>query len=101
MKIGNLLEKCKRSTGEPCKTDIPTSGSFNVALISLVKGQEIPPHPEPYAVFFVVMSGSGIFTDKDGEVELKKDDCIFMGANEIRGIKCLSDLVILGIQDKH
>jgi quercetin dioxygenase-like cupin family protein len=62
---------------------------------------EIKAHPEPYAVFFLVLDGSGIFTKNVGEVKLKKNDYIFIEADEIRGIKSLENLVVLGVQDGH
>jgi len=34
------------------KKDILVTDWFNVSLICLEEGQEIPPHPEPYAVLF-------------------------------------------------
>jgi len=52
-------------------------------------------------VFFLVLNGSGIFTNKAGEFKLEKNDFIFIEADEIRGIKCLENLVVLGVQDGH
>jgi quercetin dioxygenase-like cupin family protein len=101
MKINNLLGKAEFSPDGPVKKDILKSEKFNIALICLAKGQEIKPRPEPYAVFFLVLQGSGIYTCKEGEFELKKNDGLFIEANEIRGIKCLENMVVLGVQDGH
>lgn len=83
------------------KNDIVKSDKFNIVMVCLEKYQEIKPHPEPYAVFFFVLEGRGIFTSEKGEVELKKGDSIFLDANENRGIKCIEKLSILGVQDGH
>ncbi len=37
----------------------------------------------------------------EGKFELNKNDGLFIEADEIRGIKCLENLVILGVQDGH
>jgi len=97
----NLLSKKEFSSEKPLKKDILKSEKFNIVLVCLKKGQEIKPHPESYSVFFFVLEGRGIFTSEKGRDEMKKDDCLFIKANEIRGIKCLEKLTILGVQDGH
>jgi len=42
-----------------------------------------------------MLEWSGIFTSEDGEVTLKKNGFQFIKADEIRGIKCLENLVFL------
>ena len=101
MNSDNLLEKAGFSPDGPVKKDILKSEKFNVVIVCLEKGQRIKPHPEPYAVFFLVLEGSGIFTSKKGTVEMKKNDSLFIKADEIRGIKCLERMIILGVQDGH
>ena len=83
------------------KRIVKSKKKFNIVRICLEEGLEIEPHPEPYAVFFLVLQGSGIFTSEAGEVTLKKNGFLFIKADEIRGIKCLENLVILGVQDGH
>ncbi|MHA1269392.1 MAG: cupin domain-containing protein [Candidatus Helarchaeota archaeon] len=101
MFIKNFLEKKESSLNKPTKKDIIKSKMFNIVIVSLKKGQEIPLHPEPYAVFFLVLEGSGIFTSESGKFNMKKNDGLFVKENEIRGIKCFEDLIILGVQDGH
>jgi len=101
MYVKNLLSKKEFSSEKPVKKDILTSRNFNVVIVCLEKDQEIKPHPEPYAVFFLVLGGKGIFTNSEGSFELSKQSCISMGADEIRGIKCIENLVVLGVQDGH
>jgi len=101
MYIKDLLYKKEFSSENPVKKDLIKSKSFNIVLVYLKKGQEIKPHPEPYAVFFLVLGGTGLFTSKEGKFELKKNDGLFIKANEIRGIKCLEKMVVLGVQDGH
>jgi quercetin dioxygenase-like cupin family protein len=101
MFIENLLENKQFSKYQVNKKDIIKSEKFNIVFICLDKNQEILPHPEPYGVAFIVLEGEGIFTTKDGEFKLKRNSMIFIRANEIRGIKSLDKLVIIGIQDGH
>ncbi len=101
MYIKNLISRRKFSSERAVKEDILKSENFNIVIVGLEKNQEIKPHPEPYAVFFFVMEGKGIFTNGDRETELNKGDSIFMSSDEIRGIKCIETLTILGVQDGH
>ena len=100
--MADFLKNLEFLSGKPAlKRIVKSKKKFNIVRICLEKGLEIEPHPEPYAVFFLVLDGSGIFTNKAGEFELKKNDFIFIKADEIRGIKCLENLVVLGVQDGH
>ena len=106
MFIENLLDEKLRgnkllSIFRVSKKKLLKSGKFNMVLIRLDANQEIPPHPEPYAVAFIILEGQGVFTTKAGEFTLKKNSMISMKAHEIRGIKALDNLVIVGIQDGH
>ena len=100
--MADFLKDLEFLSGRPgLKRIVKSKKKFNIVRVCLEKGLEIEPHPEPYAVFFLVLEGSGIFTNKAGEFELKKNDFIFIKADEIRGIKCLENLVVLGVQDGH
>ena len=101
MYFNNLIENNYFSDKEPNKIDLIKSEKFNIVTVYFMKNQEIPPHPEPYAVFFYVIKGKGVFTNKEGKFELESNQGIFIGQNEIRGIKCLEDMVIMGVQDGH
>ncbi len=100
--MADFLKNLEFLSGKPAlKRIVKSKKKFNIVRVCLEKGLEIEPHPEPYAVFFLVLEGSGIFTNKAGEFELKKNDFIFIKADEIRGIKCIENLVVLGVQDGH
>jgi len=100
--MADFLKNLEFSSGKPAlKRIVKSKKKFNIVRVCLEKGLEIEPHSEPYAVFFLVLDGSGIFTNKAGEFKLKKNDFIFIEADEIRGIKCLENLVVLGVQDGH
>ncbi len=100
--MADFLNKLEFFSGKPAlKRIVKSKKKFNIVRVCLEKGLEIEPHPEPYAVFFLVLEGLGIFANKAGEFELKKNDFIFIEADEIRGIKCLENLVVLGVQDGH
>ncbi len=101
MHIKDLKSKGKFSSDKPNKEDILKTENFNIVVVCLEKGQEIKPHPEPYAVFFFILEGKGIFTSENGEKELSEGDSIFMKSDKIRGIKCIEKLKILGVQDGH
>jgi len=100
--MADFLKNLEFLSGKPAlKKIVKSKKKFNIVRVCLEKGLEIEPHPEPYAVFFLVLDGSGIFTKNVEEVKLKKNDFIFIEADEIRGIKCLENLVVLGVQDGH
>ena len=75
--------------------------SFNVVLICLDSGQEIPSRPEPYEVCFYIIDGSGIFSVGEEKYDLSKGHLIFVPANAARGIKSNQRLTVLGIQEPH
>ena len=83
------------------KKDLLQTKNFNVVLVCLESGQEIPTRPEPYNVCFYVIEGKGIFTIDDEQKELTKGNVIFVPANVARGIKGTERISILGIQDAH
>jgi len=85
----------------PIKKDLVATKNFNVALICLEKGQEIPLHPEPYGVCFYVINGKGAFNVGNKHVELTSGKMIFAPANEVRGILSIERLTLLGIHDPH
>lgn len=51
------------------KKDLYKTKWFNVILVCLEKGQEIPSRPEPYNVCFYVIDGEGKFTVGDEQVD--------------------------------
>lgn len=99
MNIFSFLTETEFSTGNHEMNNVISSPNFNVVRVCLPKGLDVAPHTEPNATFFLVIEGSGIFTKGDENVELHKNDSIFIKAGEIRGIKCLENLVLLGVRD--
>jgi len=83
------------------KKDVLKTNNFNVVLICLDAGQEIPSRSEPYDVCFYVIDGSGTFTVGNEQVDLRHGGAIFAPANVARGIRSLERLTILGIQEPH
>ena len=83
------------------KRDVLKTSNFNVVLICLEAGQEIPSRPEPYGVCFYVIGGKGTFTVGNEQVELANGGIIFAPANEARGILSIERLTLLGIQDPY
>lgn len=73
---------------------------FNIALICLDSGQEIPVHPENYDVFFLVLSGKGIFAVEDRRIDVREGSMVFLPGGR-RGIAALERLVVLGVQEPH
>ncbi len=94
-----LLSTMKDRLG--AKTDVLKTSNFNIVLICLDTGQEIPSRPEPYAVCFYVIGGKGMFTVGKEKFELSSGGMIFVQANETRGILSRERLTLLGIQDPH
>lgn len=101
MDIENLLSEKQFSPDQPVKKNLWESANFTVALICLKAGLEIPPHPEPLAAFFTVLEGRGVFTSGGDSVELGPGGGVTISPNDLRGIKSIEDLVVLGIHDPH
>lgn len=101
MHLENILSQKEFLPNEPVKKDIWLSPKFTAALVCLDSGLEIEPHPEPYAVFFLVLEGRGIFTNGEGSFELGPLGGITIKAGENRGMKSLERLAVLGIHDPH
>jgi quercetin dioxygenase-like cupin family protein len=86
--------------GDKTKNDVFKGKHFNIVVICLDDGYEIPPHHEPYDVFFYMVSGKGVFTAGEKRWDAGPGSMVFAPAG-VRGIKCLSRLTILGIQEPH
>ena len=99
MNVFSFLSDLNFSSGRPELKKIFYSPNFNIVRVNLPKGLEITPHPEPNATFFLVIEGSGIFTRGNDTFEMNKNDSLIVEAGEIRGIKCLENLVLLGVRD--
>jgi quercetin dioxygenase-like cupin family protein len=83
----------------PVKKDLMKTAGSNIVLVCLEKGQVIPPHPEPYAVVFVVLQGEGIITSGSVEHPVKPLHLVSVGKDENRGIQCIQRMVLLGIRE--
>ena len=83
------------------KKNLLRTRNFNVVLICLESGQEIPSRPEPYDVCFYVVDGKGMFTVGKEQAELSRGKLIFAPANVGRGIKSRERLTLLGVQESH
>ena len=90
------FSKMQRVKKDLCKTKM-----FNIVLVCLETGQEIPPRPEPYDVCFYIIEGQGIFTIGKEQTNLKSGSMVFAPANVARGIKSTKRLSVLGIQEAH
>ncbi len=83
------------------KRDLLRTGNFNIVLVCLEKGQEIPARPEPYEVCFYVIEGRGIFTVGEKRVGLGEGSMILVPADIARGIRAEERMSMLGIQEPH
>lgn len=88
------------SSSGPAKRTVHRGTDFNVLVICLDAGQEIPVHDEDYNVFFFVVSGRGKFTLHGKELELGQGEMTYSPAGE-RRIVALKRLCLLGIQEPH
>jgi quercetin dioxygenase-like cupin family protein len=101
MYTDDVLSSRRFSAEGPVKTDLLRSTMFNVVVVCLETGQEIPPHPEPYAVFFLVLEGEGLFTTGKDSFRLRSGSGIFIERDGVRGIRCLDRMSVLGVQEGH
>lgn len=95
----DLLEVAEYSPDGPVKKDLIKIAGSNIVLVCLETGQEILPHPEPYAVVFVVLRGEGIITSGSIRHHVQSMQLVSVGKDENRGIRCDQRMVLLGIRD--
>lgn len=95
----DLLKEATCSSQGPVKKDLLKTAGSNIVLVCLETGQVIPPHPEPYAVVFVVLEGEGVITGGSTENPVQPMYLVSVGKDENRGIRCYQRMVILGIRD--
>ena len=91
------IVKCSPDT--PVKKDLIKMSGSNIVLVCLETGQEIPPHPEPYAVVFVVLQGEGVITAGKVRHRVKPLHLVSVEKDQDRGIRCNQRMVLLGIRD--
>ena len=95
----DLLSAAEFSPTGPVKKDLMKTAGSNIVLVCLESGQVIPPHPEPYAVVFVVLKGEGIITSGIVEHPVKSQHLVSVKKDENRGIRCNQRMVLLGIRE--
>ncbi len=95
----DLCKLAEFSATGPVKKDLMKTAGSNIVLVCLETGQVIPPHPEPYAVVFVVLQGEGIITSGGFEHPVKPHHLVSVGKDENRGIRCDKRMILLGIRE--
>ncbi|MFA4877065.1 MAG: hypothetical protein WC586_06595 [Methanoregula sp.] len=95
----DLLYAAEFSASGPVKKDLMKTAGSNIVIVGLETGQVIPPHPEPYAVVFVVLQGEGTITSGTIEHPVKPQHLVSVKKDENRGIRCSEKMVILGIRE--
>jgi len=99
MNVENLLNVAEFSASGPVKKDLMKTAGSNIVIVGLETGQVIPPHPEPYAVVFVVLQGEGVITSGTVEHPVKLHHLVSVKKDENRGIRCTERLILLGIRE--
>ena len=95
----DLLKAAEFSANGPVKKDLMKTAGSNIVLVCLEAGQVIPPHPEPYAVVFVVLQGEGVITSGTTEHPVKPLHLVSVKKDENRGIRCDERMILLGIRE--
>lgn len=95
----DLVNLAEWSSHGPIKKDLLKTTGSNIVLVCLETGQEILPHPEPYAVVFVVLQGKGVITSGNIRHPVQPLHFVSVGKNENRGIRCDQRMFLLGIRD--
>ena len=95
----DLLSAAEFSRQGPVKKDLMKTAGSNIVVVCLKTGQVIPPHPEPYAVVFVVLQGKGIITSGTIEYPVKSKHLVSVKKDENRGIRCNQRMILLGIRE--
>ena len=97
--VVGVRDSIEYNSGKISMKRLMDAGSFNLALICLDVGQEIPPHPEGYDAVFYVVEGVGVFTVGVDEYTLEAGSMVFSPKEKLRGIKSIGKLSVLGIRE--
>ena len=81
------------------KKDLMNAEFLNLSLICLDTGQQIPPHLEGYDAVFYVLHGEGVITVGKEEYSVSEGCLVFSPKQEIRGIRSVKRLSLLGIRE--
>ena len=95
----DLLDAAEFSATGPVKKDLMKTAGSKIVLVCLETGQVIPPHPEPYAVVFIVLQGEGTITSGAVEHPVRSRHLVSVKKDENRGIRCDRRMVLLGIRE--
>lgn len=95
----DLLNTAEFSASGPVKKDLMKTAGSNIVIVGLETGQVIPPHPEPYAVVFVVLQGEGAITAGTTVYPVKPHHLVSVKKDENRGIRCDQKMILLGIRE--
>lgn len=95
----DLMSMAEFSKKGPVKKNLMKTAGSNIVIVGLETGQVIPPHPEPYAVVFVVLQGEGIITSGTVEYPVKLHHLVSVKKDENRGIRCNEQMILLGIRE--
>lgn len=95
----NLLNTAEFSATGPVKKDLMKTAGSNIVIVGFEAGQEIPPHPEPYAVVFVILQGEGTITAGSVEHRVQPLHLVSVKKDEDRGIRCTRKMILLGIRE--
>ena len=95
----DVLSMAECSPDNPVKKDLLRTAGSHIVLVCLETGQVIPPHPEPYAVVFVVLQGEGVITAGTMEYPGKPSHPVSVKKDENRGIRCDQRMILLGIRE--
>ncbi len=97
----DLLELIEYDHQNVVKKDLIRTGWSNAVLVCLEKGQDIPPHYEPYSVLFSVIEGEGVITVGTEQFDVRQNHLVFVQHDEVRGIAPSTRMCLLGIQEPH
>ena len=87
----------KASFGEQFAPQIlKASPDYKVPLICMKPGQEIPPHASGTGVFYIV-SGKGVMTVDDQEVEVQAGNMVLIDKGESRGIRATETMMAFAV----
>lgn len=94
----DLTQMAEFSRSGPVKKDLMRSEQTDLVLVCFESGQGIPPHREPYAVQFLVLSGEGTIVSGDEEYQVETGHLVAVDVDGVRGIRCRTRMTILGIR---
>ncbi len=87
MAVHHISKLVTFNAARPAPHRLHDTDRARVVVVGLDPGQAIPPHPEDNQPFFFIVSGSGVITTPEGDLEVSAGDWVEGVRGGMRGMR--------------